>query len=604
MTRRLLRATALLLSAFIALSVWTGGARAAAPRIQVTIDGRPVSFDVPPRLESGRTLVPLRAIAEALNLTVDWDGATETITLTGGGISIILVVGDSNAWAGGKTVRLDVPARVVDGRTLVPARFIGEALGADVTWDAATSTVVIRSAGDWAPYTNPGGLSLEHPRGWTAKTDAAGWVQVAGPNGESLTVWPFFTQGKMNLFLAEKAIQQLGRKVFPDVTWGFALAQETNYIYTKGKGPGKVANALMTWVVSPSGVAGYAYFAAASSADQYRAAAETFARISKSVKVAGAPEAAGHASQPAGLSYAKWEDPEEKAFTLEIPKGWTAEGGAVRPSLVLVQMDAAVTSPDGQIRLWMGDHYNLFTEPNWVLSFAGLGPGSAYVDGGGYRWRIEPYAAGADFAVKYFLPDRLGQFEVVRKKALPELAANLVSVGINQFDAGEVEYRFTRNGERYVGGATVVTERISTGDGNVVWHLWRAYLWEAPEARRSEAETALAHLAQTFAINDDWAQMQAKLTAAQSQIITDMGHQISDTINSAYQYRQATGDLIDERRSDAILGLTEVTDGLTGEKLKVENSANYYWINNEGKVVGTETSTTPDFDFRPLVQAP
>ncbi|MCX7745317.1 MAG: copper amine oxidase N-terminal domain-containing protein [Clostridia bacterium] len=111
--------------------------------ISVTIDGSVVDFDVPPQIVEGRTLVPLRKIFEALNANVVWEASTKTITGTKGETRVVLKVGSTQATINGVIKVLDVAPTVIDGRTLVPARFISESLGADVKWDQKNKTVII-----------------------------------------------------------------------------------------------------------------------------------------------------------------------------------------------------------------------------------------------------------------------------------------------------------------------------------------------------------------------------------------------------------------------------------------------------------------------------
>lgn len=116
---------------------------AAAPK--VIVDGSTLSFDVPPRMEQGTTLVPLRGIFEALGANVAWDGATQTVNASKGDTQIQLKIGSTTAYRNEQAVTLSVPGKVVGGSTLVPLRFVSEALGANVNWDGATQTITIRS---------------------------------------------------------------------------------------------------------------------------------------------------------------------------------------------------------------------------------------------------------------------------------------------------------------------------------------------------------------------------------------------------------------------------------------------------------------------------
>lgn len=117
----------------------------------VEINGIKLIMDEPPTLVNGRTLVPLRAIFEALNVTPQWDQSTKTVTAKTDKVDMKLKIGSTNAVVNGQNITLDVPGTLVNGRTMVPARFIAETLGAQVDWDASTKTVKIVSADAQVP---------------------------------------------------------------------------------------------------------------------------------------------------------------------------------------------------------------------------------------------------------------------------------------------------------------------------------------------------------------------------------------------------------------------------------------------------------------------
>ena len=114
--------------------------------IKVDINGSPLQLDVAPQIVNGRTLAPLRAIFEALGATVQWNPAAQSITATKGSATINLQIGSTTALNNGVQVVLDAAPIIINGRALVPVRFIGEALGAQVNWDAANYQVNIITA--------------------------------------------------------------------------------------------------------------------------------------------------------------------------------------------------------------------------------------------------------------------------------------------------------------------------------------------------------------------------------------------------------------------------------------------------------------------------
>lgn len=103
--------------------------------IPVFIDNLPISFDVPPAVRDGRTLVPFRAIAEVLHVQVDWNSEAQTINATGSGAQIELVIGSKTALLNQAPTLLDVGPQIIAGRTLVPLRFFSTAFGCTVKWD-------------------------------------------------------------------------------------------------------------------------------------------------------------------------------------------------------------------------------------------------------------------------------------------------------------------------------------------------------------------------------------------------------------------------------------------------------------------------------------
>jgi len=160
----------LFLSLLLLMSVTT--TLSANSDIKVTVDGKQVIFDVAPCIIDGRTLVPVRAIFEALGATVTWYSGTQTIVSSKGTTVITMVINNNNMTVANgdtsTTVTLDVPPCILDGRTLVPVRAISEAYNTNVDWIAANRTVVITSKaetcypGTTVPtYTSVTGVALK-----------------------------------------------------------------------------------------------------------------------------------------------------------------------------------------------------------------------------------------------------------------------------------------------------------------------------------------------------------------------------------------------------------------------------------------------------------
>ena len=113
--------------------------------VTVVVNGSPMQFDQPPLEQGGRVFVPLRGIFEQLGASVVYQNGQ--INATGDGRNVSLQIGSTNATINGQTQTLDSPPFVQGSRTLVPLRFVAQALGANVDWNNNTSTVTITGGG-------------------------------------------------------------------------------------------------------------------------------------------------------------------------------------------------------------------------------------------------------------------------------------------------------------------------------------------------------------------------------------------------------------------------------------------------------------------------
>ncbi|WP_166246198.1 stalk domain-containing protein [Paenibacillus turpanensis] len=114
-----------------------------SPEIRVDIDGAAQQYAQPPAVVNGRTLAPVRSIFEALGAKVTYDASTQTVTGTKGATVVTMRIGDSRAAVNGQEVTLEQPPELIDNRTMAPVRFVGEAFGGKVTWNAAEYKVEI-----------------------------------------------------------------------------------------------------------------------------------------------------------------------------------------------------------------------------------------------------------------------------------------------------------------------------------------------------------------------------------------------------------------------------------------------------------------------------
>ncbi|WP_152395297.1 copper amine oxidase N-terminal domain-containing protein [Paenibacillus guangzhouensis] len=114
--------------------------------ISIYIDGNQLYTDQPPVTIGGRTLLPLRAIFEGLSASVEWNERTKVVTAKRDDTTVVLKLGSKTATVNGQTVALDVPAQSVKNRTMVPVRFVSEAMGEEVDWNPSSKAVNIKTS--------------------------------------------------------------------------------------------------------------------------------------------------------------------------------------------------------------------------------------------------------------------------------------------------------------------------------------------------------------------------------------------------------------------------------------------------------------------------
>lgn len=113
--------------------------------VKVLLDGVEIQFDQQPVIMNNRTMVPVRAIYEALGATVEWDNDTRTASGTKCGVRVSFTIDEAYVKINFLSKEIDAPAKIVNGRTLVPVRALAEGFGVKVDWDGDTKTVILES---------------------------------------------------------------------------------------------------------------------------------------------------------------------------------------------------------------------------------------------------------------------------------------------------------------------------------------------------------------------------------------------------------------------------------------------------------------------------
>jgi len=462
----------------------------------------------------------------------------------------------------------------------------------------------------WAAHKGAG-WTLETPRGWKVSAEAkTGRLDIQGPAREQVIVWPLFIAGTLDAGSGPAVLRKLSAALWTDARWESAQPLGATALRARGRAGDRATLAALTWVTSPKGTAAY-LFGVAAPETGFRSLEDAFARILGSVRLSGAPAAGG----PAAVDWVRWQDPRENSFSFELPSGWNATGGLFRFASVDTRSAWEATSPDGQIRITAGDaEVPSFAVPRPDLAMSGFYEGSWYSPGYGVNMMVRRYLPGLVFAREYVIAkvargcaelaftDSRERPDAVQ--ALGAISAQSAAYGVLQtLTAGEVAFTCRQN-EQPMSGYYFAATKLIVSQGTGTWFLEQLYGFLAAAPRAAEAQSVLRHILGSFQVNPQWAAMQQGIAANTSRIVARTSEAISNIISDTYWNRQTVMDEISRRRSNITLGVEDVIDPATGRQIKIESGSEYYWIDHRGTIVGTQTDTRPNLDFRQLIRLP
>lgn len=213
----------------------------AASDIVVKVDGQALTLDVAPIIENGRTLVPIRFIAEALGAQVVWDPIYRSVYIDTVDNSVTLKIDSTDAKLNGEAKTLDVPARIVEGRTLIPLRFVSESLGAEVDWIDSSRTVTVDYFTQMSGTLKIGGSTTVQPISDAVvialkklnsglSVDIAGGGSGAGVKGAA--------SGEFNIGNASRAVKSSEKNDYPDLK-DFKIGSDGIAVVVNKKNPVK-----------------------------------------------------------------------------------------------------------------------------------------------------------------------------------------------------------------------------------------------------------------------------------------------------------------------------------------------------------------------------
>jgi hypothetical protein len=332
--------------------------------------------------------------------------------------------------------------------------------------------------------------------------------------------------------------------------------------------------------------------------------------VSVSLLACRQPASGLTAGQSAGghgaLSWTQFSDPMEHAFSLQVPQGWTVQGGLFRMGYSDERVMINMRSPDRQIEVRLGDvSVPSYTPPNPYHPREG----ETYDLGAQAQMVVARYRTGPEFAVLYSharfaptcknpqAPSSMADFSV--PDAVPITNADKQS-------AGQIEYVCQTDA-----GPRIALAYVKTVQTGPIWQATSIVSVLAPPDREDYARNIAQHSARSLQLNPQWMAYQQQMDAEglqyqrmrqqhrrdelaqQVQQFESRMHAMQDQVNSFERHQAAFQNQVDQF-SNALNGLTPTTDPLTGENRMVwTGTKDNYWVNGLGQVFNSHDAPAP-----------
>lgn len=287
------------------------------------------------------------------------------------------------------------------------------------------------------------------------------------------------------------------------------------------------------------------------------------------------------------ISFYTYIDPKENAFSINIPENWEVsdDSGLVRP-YIDAAMFLQVTSENKGFFLM--SPYLMYIVPNDLLTFSGFTEGTYYGSSTGLTkpMLVKKYTNAEDYLNEFI--DQLNvETEIVEIIERPDLIKSNVSSLITKQSAAEITY--LSNDVKY---KVVAYIYLLEQPGTAIWVV-DLFGYHAPEDSFDETEYLVLKSLETFKVKPDWAIREAKEVNKRLNIISSTQDSVSETISSSFDYKSESMDRIGDEWSRTTLGVEEVYNPDTGDMHIVPSGSNYYWIDNNNNIYGTDIDESP-----------
>lgn len=463
--------------------------------------------------------------------------------------------------------------------------------GAPTTETKPTTT----KEGNWTEYKDAHGFSVQIPEGWKVKVDDSGLVRM-GPDPENkkgplaFAQTLIFSDSKNNEQVLDSIVSEL-KNTFPnfEITSKRTLDKYQSLVcQIKYKG----SEYLGAMNISASGKNAFVSGLVAEK-NEFAIYRSDLLKILSTFKYNRTLQ---DPSKVSGLTQmVSWKDPNEGAFTVDVPQGWDVSGGLVRP-YIDAGIKLIVTSGDKGIQI-ENPYPPMYTTPNWALEMAGFTEGSHYNPSGGLAQdMIVMSEKSAEEYIRSLLPDYLS-LSLTSAESRSDLVETVPQM---PWTTNTTAAEGVLGGDGKKHKAIVIEQGIEMA-GVGMWAVVLVHYW-APESEIGLVEEIVEAMDKSFKLDSAWASREQAEVAKRVGIINQAGSEIAEMISSTFEYQSRVQDRTRRQWSDAMLGINRVYNPKTGEEYEVPVGSEHYWSDGYN-VVGTKVSEPPTYhdDWTELV---
>jgi hypothetical protein len=336
-----------------------------------------------------------------------------------------------------------------------------------------------------------------------------------------------------------------------------------------------------------------------------------------------APFAAIAADVTPVVVFGQFADPNEGAFTVNVPRDWKISGGASRRAAVDIRQVVRATSPDGNIEIFLDDPNIVPRQvPNAFMGQMGMREGQTIQGAWGGPVLLQRYRMGQEYArdyagLKVCQAQFTGGGELAQETADIRRQANALATTVPgmmvRASAGDAYFKC---GEA-LGYVQATTVEASMRGGVAVWGVLQMAGFKSKRAEDATLAMYILHnMVASFHIDPQWQArndrdqqaLTASVTRMQNEMMANLaqqsaaraaserssvvGHPNNIDVVSGWEARNKSHDAVMQRGSDARRGTTVTNDPAFGSRT-VSNDSNYYWTRPDGSIIGTNTDTVP-----------